>query len=318
METIQRAGLTFIHTIQSGMPGLDGIMNFFSDLGRENFYMGILAFLFWCFDRRLGMRLLLIIVLADFSNTIFKWLFHGPRPYWIEPSLLKLGTEESFGIPSGHAQNAVAFWGYLIYEFRSKKMAWIAGIAIIALISFSRMYLGVHFPHDVLFGWFLGFVLLFGTILFASKIEKRLHDFSPPSAFISGVAGAFFMVLAAQAIRGFVLWGNPDLERTALSMKGPVSDAAIIAGLGLSAVILPGFHAETTGRWYIRLARFIVGILGILLIRLSGSLLVSDETLLSLLFRALRYSLIGLWAVRLAPWVFVVLGLSKKERVTAD
>ncbi len=68
----------------------------------------------------------------------------------------------SFGFPSGHASGAVAMWGGLAVIFRKRALAWLAPF-FVALIAFTRLYLGVHFLADV-----LGGVLLGGLVLFAA------------------------------------------------------------------------------------------------------------------------------------------------------
>ena len=68
----------------------------------------------------------------------------------------------SFGFPSGHASGAVALWGGLAVVFRKRALAWLAPF-LVALVAFTRLYLGVHFLADV-----LGGILLGGLVLFAA------------------------------------------------------------------------------------------------------------------------------------------------------
>jgi len=68
----------------------------------------------------------------------------------------------SFGFPSGHASGAIAIWGGLAVIFRSRRLAWLAPF-LVALVAFSRMYLGVHFLADILGGLFLGGLVLFAA-----------------------------------------------------------------------------------------------------------------------------------------------------------
>jgi membrane-associated phospholipid phosphatase len=68
----------------------------------------------------------------------------------------------SFGFPSGHASGAVAMWGGLAVVFRKQALAWLAPF-FVALIVFTRLYLGVHFLADVLGGILLGLLVLFAA-----------------------------------------------------------------------------------------------------------------------------------------------------------
>jgi undecaprenyl-diphosphatase len=86
-------------------------------------------------------------------NTVFKHAFQRARPAWDHP-LLSL---TSYSFPSGHAAGATLFYGilaaYLLTRLRSAwaRAACVAGaVAMVALVAFSRMYLGVHYLTDVL------------------------------------------------------------------------------------------------------------------------------------------------------------------------
>lgn len=103
----------------------------------------------------------LLIIISSLSNLFIveplKILIKEPRP----PNLL----ETSYSFPSGHAYSAVAFYcllTYLLYKRYKSKYIQFIGIFFILLIAYSRLYLGVHYLHDVLAGLFLGiFWLIF-------------------------------------------------------------------------------------------------------------------------------------------------------------
>jgi membrane-associated phospholipid phosphatase len=86
-------------------------------------------------------------------NLVLKQLFHRDRPAWDDP-LISL---TSYSFPSGHAAGATLFYGFLALYVIShvKELPWrvlvvVAAVAMVALVAFSRMYLGVHYPSDVL------------------------------------------------------------------------------------------------------------------------------------------------------------------------
>jgi membrane-associated phospholipid phosphatase len=140
-------------------------MQFFSFLGVEDFFMLALPMLYWCVDSMLGMRVALILMLSANINAAFKLALHGPRPYWYSPKVRGLATETSFGVPSGHAQGAVVFWGLLAAYLR-KWWGWLVAILLMLLIGLSRLYMGVHFLHAVLLGWLIGGVILWLALRF--------------------------------------------------------------------------------------------------------------------------------------------------------
>lgn len=98
---------------------------------------------------------------GDFFGFLSKLFFHRPRP--------ELGVyfESSFSFPSGHALNAIAFYGFIIYfiwrqsgRWKVKINAFFSFLALILIIGFSRLYLGVHYLSDVWAGYLLGFLWL--------------------------------------------------------------------------------------------------------------------------------------------------------------
>ena len=108
-----------------------------------------------------NIKLFLIIATSSLSNLFIieplKLLFKEPRP------LNSLIIENSFSFPSGHAYSAVTFYGlltYLLYKKYKHKYILILGTILIILISYSRLYLGVHYLHDIIAGLIFGLVFL--------------------------------------------------------------------------------------------------------------------------------------------------------------
>jgi membrane-associated phospholipid phosphatase len=165
MNAILDFGIRFIVALQSLGGWLKLPMEIVSFLGKEEFFLFLLPILYWCVDSRLGLRVAFILMVNTSINDAFKLALHGPRPYWYSSNVSPFAAETSFGVPSGHAQSAVVVWG-TIAAWMKKWWAWLVAGIIAFLIGFSRMYLGVHFPHDVLLGWLLGGLLLWLTVRF--------------------------------------------------------------------------------------------------------------------------------------------------------
>ena len=83
MEALQQLSISLIQALQTLSPSLDGVMNFFSFLGRAEFYLIIAPFIYWVFNKQMGIRALLILIAIDVVSASFKLLLHQPRPYWI-------------------------------------------------------------------------------------------------------------------------------------------------------------------------------------------------------------------------------------------
>lgn len=119
----------------------------------------------------------LITTLAGAAVTghFMKILVERMRPEGLLPSSI----ESSFSFPSGHATASMAFYGFLIYMlcemFPTKKSAILfTGIALIGSIGFSRLYLGVHFPTDVLAGYLLGGLWLTIGIAITKRTRRAM------------------------------------------------------------------------------------------------------------------------------------------------
>lgn len=97
---------------------------------------------------------------SNLFNYAAKLIFASPRPYWLSSHVRALWLNEtSFGIPSGHAQIAASVWG-MVAVYYKRFWVWAVALTVIFLIGVSRVFLGAHFPHDVVFGWLLGAAIL--------------------------------------------------------------------------------------------------------------------------------------------------------------
>lgn len=329
MDVIWQWGINLILTLQQQSPGLDLGMKFLSLLGGEEFFMLLIPFLYWCVDTAWGMRVLALLLFSDFTNGLLKWAFHAPRPYWVDARVRALVAETSYGLPSGHAQVATAIWGFLA-RAAGRRSAWVAAVLLVLGISVSRPYLGVHFPHDVAAGWVAGALVLAAYLWLEPRVVMWLRPrplavhVAAVLLFSAGMLAAVFSVSAA--IAGTI--DPPAWEAQAAAAAGPLASGrratdprsmdgfftnlgvALGAGIGL-ALRRKHVAFDTGGPWAKRLLRLGLGLVVLLGLRSGlGAILPRDPLAVGLLFRYLRYALIGLWTVWLAPWVFVRLRLA--------
>ena len=104
MQSIIESGIAIIVAIQSMGAWLAVPMEFFSNLGTEDFFFIVLPLIYWSINSALGIRVGFILVTSSTLNYIGKLLFAGPRPYWASSQVKGLWPEITFGAPSGHAQ----------------------------------------------------------------------------------------------------------------------------------------------------------------------------------------------------------------------
>lgn len=117
-----------------------------------------------------------VLGIAGILNPLIKLVFTRERP-----TLLHLVTEHSYSFPSGHSTGSMVLFGTLIFLvpalFTSTTARWIARIFlgfIILAIGISRIYLGVHFPSDIIGGYSLGLGWLFLTYPLYQKFRVIL------------------------------------------------------------------------------------------------------------------------------------------------
>src|SRR5688572_1509620 len=101
-------------------PLLDLLAQAFHWLGREDFFMLLVPFIYWSIDVRLGRRLFFMLVASIWVNGALKLTFQRPRPFEAFPNRVENVVEETspYGIPSGHAQTATAIAAPLAYDYK--------------------------------------------------------------------------------------------------------------------------------------------------------------------------------------------------------
>lgn len=172
-EWITQLDFNLLYRIQDGMRCgfLDFLMPKITLFGNSGALWIIIAvaLLFQKKYRKHGILLLAgLLIGAVVGNLILKNLFMRPRPCWLDPSVrLLISVPKDYAFPSGHTLSSVV--AATILTATNRRFAW-AAIPLAALISFSRLYLFVHFPSDVVAAVILGIAIGFLVL----KIGKRL------------------------------------------------------------------------------------------------------------------------------------------------
>lgn len=164
------------------------------------FVLLLIPFIWIGFSPKWGLQTAYLCVISALLNAQLKLSFGWPRP-GICLETLPLLPFHSFGFPSGGAQTSMLLGLLLIHCWRTWQ-AWVIGISYILLISFSRLYLGVHFPLDILGGWVIGAILF---VLF-SRIEKYLMSFFAIKKF-----GVYLILVTMVGITYILLSPTPKI-----------------------------------------------------------------------------------------------------------
>jgi undecaprenyl-diphosphatase len=152
-----RAALLWIHVHSPGW--LEGPMRLVTALGYYQVVLLLLAtsvLVFYLKGWRLSATLLLVSTIGgSLLTAVLKAVFGRARPELFDSGY----TASFYSFPSGHATVAVGFYGaltlILVYSLRGPARWAVAacGVLLVLLIGFSRLYLGVHYPTDVLAGF---------------------------------------------------------------------------------------------------------------------------------------------------------------------
>jgi membrane-associated phospholipid phosphatase len=293
MEAIWQWGINLIITIQQVHgPVLDNIFRIITFGGEEQFYLVLLPLILWCFDYSFGAVLAVFFMLAESVNFTLKELIQHPRPFDLNPSL-KLSAADGYGMPSGHAQLSLVVW-IAIADRVKKTWFWVVAVSIVILISFSRIYLGVHFPTDVFAGLIVGGLLLVLYFAYRITIEK----------WVKGLNTGFQLLLAIGLSLLFLL---PHASTDALTGTGAFLGLAL--GLIFKYRYLP---YSVDGPWWQRALRFVIGVAILFALYLGlKAAFPRDGTVIGSVFRVVRYAVIGGWITIGAPWLFRVMRLAK-------
>ncbi len=291
MEAAMQWGIALILQIQAHRtPMLDDFFRQITTLG-STAHMFIVPFLIWSLSYRFGSRLLITLLLSTFVNFALKDLWSQPRPFDLD-SRIGPDREIGYGIPSGHAQHTMVEWG-LIANWIANPWFTALAVILIVLIGLSRIYLGVHFPTDVLAGWALAGLILLLHIRYAERVATRLATLAL-GVQIAAVAAVSLLFVLVYAL--------------ALDDRFLIAVAGLFFGAGSGIALCRRYLvAPEGGTWWQRLLRYVLGI-AVLLTWISQSgkwvPIAHDTSYFVILYLVNMVG--GLWLTAGAPALFQV------------
>lgn len=292
------------------MPWLNELMLAVTHLGEETAFLVLALIVFWCVDKRKGYYLMAVGFIGTMLNQFLKLVFRVPRPWVKDPgfTILEEAREAASGysFPSGHTQMAVGTFGGIAASTK-KKWLKVVGIALAVLVGFSRMYIGVHTPQDVLVSAVIAVALVLGLRPVMGKGgEKGMK------LLIGG------MILLSLGLLAFVeLYPFPAdvaVENLDSGVKNAYTMIGCVTGV---AVVYAGekkfvnFSEEAV--WWVQILKAVLGLGAVLLVK--EGLRSPLEALFAghMAARAARYFLIVLMAGLIWPMTFKWFGkLGKK------
>jgi len=283
------------------MPGLNEIMLLITKLGEETAFLVAAMIVFWCVDKRKGYYVMVVGFIGTMANQFLKLACRVPRPWVLDENftILEQAREAASGysFPSGHSQSAVGTFG-AIAVFSERKWFKSLCIALCVLVPFSRMYIGVHTPADVLVGSGMAVVLI--LLLRRCILENADRTMNPL------IAVMLVMALGMLAYTEF--WRFPEdidahnlesASKNAYTMIGSIVGIAVVYMLEKRLV-----NFSTEAVWWAQILKVVLGLGCVLLVkeglRKPLEMLFSDP----LSARAVRYFLIVIVAGLLWPMSF--------------
>jgi len=164
-EVMEGATLRFDNFVRDTVhswasPPLTAVMRGMTQLGSPTFLILASVFLIWRLARTRRRRALVLLLVgaigAELLNLLLKELFHRQRPEAFFGYAEPLG----YSFPSGHSISSCCFYGLAaaivtmrMHSRAGRALVWAGAALVVGLIGFSRIYLGVHYPSDVLAGY---------------------------------------------------------------------------------------------------------------------------------------------------------------------
>ena len=307
--------MTFMHELAEGcMPFLyflqdirnvvfDFFFSLITHLGEETVFLVIAILFFWCINKRQGYYILITGLVGTVVNQMLKLFFRVPRPWVLDPDfeIVEAAREEATGysFPSGHTQNIAGTFG-AIAAFKKGRVRTAVCTTIIVLVAFSRMYLGVHTPLDVI----VSLCLALGLILLLRPVfatEENFKKFMPWVVVGSVVLSSAFLAY----VLGFSGVSFIDPHNYQSALKNACTLLGCTVGLILVYLVDSKFINFTTdGKWYAQVIKLVLGLAIVLAIKAGLS---SPLTALfgnEFVARSVRYFLIVAFAGAVWPLTF--------------
>ena len=263
-------------------------------LGEEMLLIGILGFLYWCWDKEQGRYVTVAVLSARIWSVMAKNVFRRRRPYMDHESIRCQRAPEAgydiydinaqgFSFPSGHATNTAALFSAIALWVK-KRWTTVLAIVIPLVVSLSRLILGVHYPTDVLIGWGLGAASVALVWVLWKRVPRRV----------------LYLILALTGLPGLFFCTSSDYFTSYGMMLG------MFAGSMFEEKYVKFENTRSPIRCILRVAGGVVLYLGMnALLKLPfSSAWLEGGTMAANLVRAARYLIICFLGFGVYPMVF--------------
>lgn len=277
--------LKWFESLRSGFA--NSFFEYVTMLGEEALMILLVAVLWFAFDKRIAQRLFFITVVSLSFNSIIKNFAKVERPFATgEVTCVRPDTATGYSFPSGHTQNFATWSTASAIKFKKTWFSVLSGV-LISLVALSRVFLGAHYPSDVIAGALLGVVFAFiGSTVYDKAVNKMCLF---KGAFLLLTPFALFFIL------------SPDTHYADFyKLYGML--AGLIAAVGFEEKFAP---LDYTVCAYKKILRVVVGVVLALAVKEGLKVFNAFEVLqLSLAFDAMRYFVVVFICLGLCPLLF--------------
>lgn len=315
--------------LQESVDWLIPVMEAFTFLGYPQAYMVIIAVVYWAYDRKMGLRLAILLPISASLNSILKLAFHAPRPFWVDQRIIAIHPANGFGMPSGHAQSST-IW-LLAGAYIRNYWFWIMAIILVFGVGLSRAYLGVHFPMQITTGWLVGIIVIICFIRFESPIAEWFRKLRLIYQLFL-VIGCTILIIVTGSVCILLLsnWEMPSdwirnasvylpIEKASLnslSFASVSGNAGGFLGVSMGSLLIMRIgEFNAGGVWWSRMVRSVIGLCFMAMLYAGFEVIKPDNTYFFVYatWRFTGYYLISFSAVYLIPLLFMNVGLLEME-----
>jgi membrane-associated phospholipid phosphatase len=285
----------------------------FSGTAYFYFFFTMLVYVAW--DKRLAVRLTVLLLLTMAGNDLLKTFIKNPRPFiadgtykekWAVPPAEAKTLALEYSTPSGHAMGSAAFYTYLL-AFTRNRFIRLALVVLVILIGVSRPYLGVHYVEDVLLGWAIGVPVSVVAIRYTDALVRLWSEVPHGLQIAITVAGSAAVWLLAVGLNGWHI----DSQVRQVTMNGGWLSGLVIACPLESRIV--NFDPRS-GSLAAKLLRYLlsIGIMiaAVLVLGAAFAQIVGNASIIGSALDYLRLAAASFAGLFFAPFIFCKLKLA--------
>ncbi len=283
-------------------PVMNAIMSVVTLFGEETVFIVLAMILFWCVDKYEGYYMLTVGFMGTQINNFLKVNFRIDRPWVRDPQFKTVESAMEgaggYSFPSGHTQSSVGSFG-AVAKWENNRIIRIICIALCVLVPFSRMYLGVHTPADVITSAVIALILIF--IFY--PVFRKVADSPNGMRIIMSIllAWSVFQLLFMEL---YPFPADADADRIMIGVKNTYKMLGAIGGLWVVFEFDTRFiHFETKAVWWAQIIKVVLGV-GLILAFKELCYLIFGSFVPTPADRALSYLFMVLFAGVVWPLTF--------------